>query len=91
MYLSQPIRYIPDIDEPPVTMVPKITEKLDLCSVMLRAVSPIHLEYLRNMGVASNVSVAIANNDALWGLIVCHYRNPRRIPLSSRFAVMIIQ
>lgn len=90
MYLRQPVRYIPDIDVPPIALIPNNAEKLDLSDVMLRAVSPVHIEYLRNMGVASTISVAIINNNALWGLIVCHYSKSKKIPICCRFAVMLL-
>lgn len=90
MYLRQPIRYIPDIDAPPIALIPKSAEKIDLSQVMLRAVSPVHLEYLRNMDVASAISVSIINNNTLWGLVVCHYNKARTIPLSCRFGVMLL-
>jgi light-regulated signal transduction histidine kinase (bacteriophytochrome) len=45
---------------------------LDLSHSYLRAMSPIHIKYLGNMGVRSTMSVALNYNDKLWGLIVCH-------------------
>lgn len=46
---------------------------LDLSDATLRAVSPVHLEYLRNMGVRSSMSVSITVEGRLWGLIACHH------------------
>jgi chemotaxis family two-component system sensor kinase Cph1 len=43
----------------------------------LRSVSPIHCEYLKNMGVTASLSVSIILDDKLWGLIACHHRTPQ--------------
>ena len=43
----------------------------------LRSVSPIHLQYLRNMGVAASASVSIVKDGVLWGLVACHNATPR--------------
>ncbi len=53
---------------------------LDLTWSLLRSVSPIHSQYLRNMGVASSFSVGMTRQDELWGLLVCHSRRPRLLP-----------
>lgn len=45
---------------------------LDLSRSYLRAMSPIHIKYLGNMGVRSTMSVALNYEDKLWGLICCH-------------------
>jgi light-regulated signal transduction histidine kinase (bacteriophytochrome) len=42
-----------------------------------RAVSPVHIEYLRNMGVAASLSISILVEGSLWGLVACHHRTPR--------------
>jgi light-regulated signal transduction histidine kinase (bacteriophytochrome) len=44
---------------------------------MLRSVSPIHLEYLANMGVAASMSLSLIVNGELWGMVACHHRSPR--------------
>ncbi|WP_432520840.1 SpoIIE family protein phosphatase [Kineococcus sp. SYSU DK006] len=46
---------------------------LDLSHSVLRSVSPIHLEYLRNMGVTASMSVSLVQDGQLWGLIACHH------------------
>lgn len=51
----------------------------------LRAISPIHLEYLRNMGVRSSMSISILNGGKLWGLIACHHRQPKVVPPEVRY------
>lgn len=44
---------------------------LDLKHSYLRAMSPIHLKYLANMGVHASMSISLIVNK-LWGLISCH-------------------
>lgn len=61
-------------------------EPLDLSLSLYRAVSPIHLEYLRNMGVAASLSISIIVNGRLWGLIACHHYEPRMPSFAQRSA-----
>ena len=57
---------------------------LDLTFATLRSVSPIHLQYLKNMGVRASASVSIVIDDALWGLIACHHQTPLVVPPEVR-------
>ena len=60
---------------------------LDLSGAMLRSVSPVHLEYLANMGVVSSMSVSLIDRGQLWGLISCHhYAGPHRPSVADRIA-----
>ena len=61
-------------------------EPLDLSQHALRSVSPVHLEYLANMGVVASMSISIISGGRLWGLIACHHRSPRRVPPGVRAA-----
>jgi two-component system, chemotaxis family, sensor kinase Cph1 len=63
---------------------------LDLTHSELRAVSPIHIQYLKNMGVASSFSISLIVNKELWGLIACHNYTPRFINYKLRDASKII-
>lgn len=65
-------------------------EPLDMTHSELRAVSPIHIQYLKNMGVASSFSISILVNNELWGLIACHNLTPRFISYKARDASKII-
>ena len=57
---------------------------LDLSFSQLRAVSPIHIQYLKNMGVCSSFSISLLYKEELWGLIACHNYTPRFIDYKSR-------
>ncbi|MNR11561.1 Bacteriophytochrome [compost metagenome] len=63
---------------------------LDLTHSTLRAVSPIHIQYLKNMGVASSFSVSILDGDNLWGLIACHNYTPRFINYRERESAKLV-
>lgn len=57
---------------------------LDLTNGGLRAVSPIHIQYLKNMGVDSSFSISLICNGELWGLIACHNYSPKFIDYKAR-------
>ena len=87
LYERNPIRAIADVDAQIVPVVPQVDPSgapLDLSMSTLRAVSPIHLEYLRNMGVAASMSISILSGGKLWGLIACHHQTPRDLSLRCR-------
>ncbi|WFL78256.1 HWE histidine kinase domain-containing protein [Altererythrobacter arenosus] len=87
LYLRNRFRIISDINETPVPILPEITfgdETLDLSMSTLRAVSPIHIEYLQNMGVGASLSISIVHQGKLWGLFACHHYGPRILPFSQR-------
>ncbi len=60
---------------------------LDLSLSVLRASAPVHLQYLRNMGVAATLTIAIIRQGKLWGLISCHHNTPKRPPYALRTVV----
>lgn len=88
LYLRNRIRIIPDASYTPVPVLPATTgdEPLDMSQHVLRSVAPVHLEYLRNMGVAASMSISIISGGRLWGLVACHHRSPRRVPAATRVA-----
>ncbi len=88
LYVRNLIRVIPDATYAPVVLRPAWTGDvpLDLSDASLRSVSPIHLQYLRNMGVTASASVSIVKDGVLWGLIACHNMTPRRISYDVRVA-----
>ncbi len=85
LYRRQWLRLIVDVTYEPVPLlaVPDAAGPLDLSLATLRSVSPVHLEYLRNMGSAATLTVSLIVGDALWGLIACHHEAPRRIAAST--------
>lgn len=59
---------------------------LDLSQAALRSVSPVHLEYMRNMGTLASMSVSIMVGGRLWGLVSCHDHAPRHLSWQTRMA-----
>lgn len=90
LYLRNWIRCIPDAGYRPVpiepTLRPDTRQALDLSEVLLRSVSPVHLEYLHNMGVRASMSISLIVEGRLWGLISCGHRTPRAISPAVRVA-----
>jgi chemotaxis family two-component system sensor kinase Cph1 len=91
LYLKSWLRLIFDANATPARMVPSLRADtggpLDLTFAVLRSVSPIHLEYMANMGVRSSMSISLIVGDRLWGLISClNHTSPRRISHEMRVA-----
>jgi len=61
-------------------------KSLDLTLSTLRSSSPMHIQYLINMGVGATFTIALINQGKLWGLIACHHYAPKRIPYHVRLA-----
>ncbi|MFK3844139.1 ATP-binding protein [Stenotrophomonas sp. NPDC078853] len=62
----------------------------DLSLAVLRSVSPVHLQYMRNMGTGASLSVSLLAEGRLWGLVSCHNQLPRRVPYHVRTACEFI-
>jgi chemotaxis family two-component system sensor kinase Cph1 len=94
LYTKNWLRFIPDRDYRPVAIlgVPsaKTSADLDLSFSVLRSVSPIHIEYLRNMGVGASMSISLLREGRLWGLIACHHYTPRLVPFDVRTACELL-
>lgn len=89
LYVRNRFRIIADVEAEPVPILPGVSldgEPLDLSMSALRAVSPIHIEYLRNMGVGASLSISIIIGGKLWGLFACHHYGPKLLPYSQRTA-----
>jgi light-regulated signal transduction histidine kinase (bacteriophytochrome) len=73
-------RIVADVGTAPVPIVPEVDEHgptTDLSMAILRSVSPLHAEYLKNIGVAASLWLPIMVNRELWGLFACHHYSPR--------------
>ena len=90
LYLANRVRLIADAGYRPVPIVPEVNPKtgrpLDLTFATLRSVSPVHVEYMVNMGTAASMSISILRKDRLWGLISCHNRTARVVAFEVRTA-----
>ncbi|RZK67031.1 MAG: GAF domain-containing protein, partial [Pedobacter sp.] len=90
LYKINQIRLIADVYANTSPIISVENTPLDLTNSHLRAVSPIHIQYLKNMGVASSFSISIMNHDRLWGLIACHSYTPRIINVNERESAKLV-
>lgn len=87
LYVRNIFRIISDVDDVPCVIEPREeAEPLDLSLALFRAVSPIHVEYLKNMGVRASLSISIIIDGKLWGLFACHHYSPRLPSFAERSA-----
>jgi chemotaxis family two-component system sensor kinase Cph1 len=88
LYLKSWLRLITQVDYDPAPLIPTLNPRtgkpLDMSHAILRDVSPIHREYLRNMGIDASMSISIIVSGKLWGLIACHNNSPRILPRHLR-------
>lgn len=91
LYILNTLRLIADVHYQPVPMVGQAGDAaVDMSHCILRSVSPIHVEYLRNMGVGASMSVSIVINGRLWGLLACHHMSAKQVPYSIRMSTDVI-
>ncbi len=95
LYLENMIRGIWDVNDTPVAIYPEIRESdqkpLDLTHSFLRSVSPIHVQYLKNMGLRASFSISIVVRQKLWGMLLCHHSSgPNRLNIHQRRASSFI-
>lgn len=86
LYLLNRVRIIPDVEYRPSTVVGlrEADEPLDLTYAVLRSVSPVHRDYMRNMGTAASMSFSLVIDGKLWGMISCHNASARTVPYLVR-------
>jgi light-regulated signal transduction histidine kinase (bacteriophytochrome) len=85
LYERNRVRVLADIEYTPVPLrPPPAGADLDMSLCVLRSVSPIHVQYLRNMGVRATLVVSLMVGGRLWGLISCHHYEPRFVHFEIR-------
>ncbi|MDM0014750.1 GAF domain-containing protein [Variovorax sp. J22P168] len=92
LYVINTLRLIADVHADPVALAvadPSLPP-LDMSHCTLRSVSPIHIEYLRNMGVGASMSISIVLNGRLWGMLACHHRTALRVSYAVRMACDVL-
>lgn len=94
LYVLNTVRSIGNVNASPVRILPPCNadanRPLDLSLSCFRAVSPIHIEYLQNMGVQASMSISIVIDNRLWGLIACHHYQAKPLRLEERAACEIM-
>ncbi|WP_124081567.1 ATP-binding protein, partial [Pigmentiphaga humi] len=88
LYVSNRLRCIPDTGYEPSPLLPldnPLTgEPTDLSFAGLRSVSPMHVRYMRDMGMQASMSLSLVAGNRLWGMIACHHLQPRPVPFAAR-------
>ncbi|UXY15384.1 GAF domain-containing protein [Chitiniphilus purpureus] len=94
LYRLNRVRVIHNADYQPVPVVPVLDpqtgQPLDLSHSVLRSVSPVHLQYMRNMGTLASMSISLVVEGRLWGLISCHDHMPHPVPFHIRTACELL-
>ena len=87
LYIANTVRIIPNAAYVPSHLVGlgnRSLKTFDLSSSILRSVSPIHIEYMKNMGTIASMSISIVLEGRLWGLVSGHHAEPRTVPYVVR-------
>ena len=88
LYQQNRIRVLVDVEYTPVPLRPQqcplTGSDLDMSLCLLRSMSPIHIQYLKNMGVGATLVVSLMAGGQLWGLVACHHYAPRFVHYELR-------
>ena len=88
LYETNRIRVLADVEYVPVPLRPRLLPStgrdLDMSLCFLRSMSPIHIQYLKNMGVGATLVASLMVGGRLWGLISCHHYAPRFLHYEMR-------
>lgn len=94
LYKTNLVRLIADVGSAPSPILSRPgwpeDQPLDLTHSVLRAVSPVHIEYLNNMGVQASMSISLIYRGELWGLISCHNNTPHFVDYQARQAAKFV-
>lgn len=94
LYCLNWLRLIVDVNYRPARLLPELDPlsgaPLDLSHAVLRSVSPVHIQYLKNMGIGASMSISLLNDEDLWGLIACHHRSPKFVAFEGRAACELL-
>jgi chemotaxis family two-component system sensor kinase Cph1 len=91
LYVLNTLRLIADVNYQSVPILAEPSSAaIDLSHSVLRSVSPVHIEYLQNMGVGASMSVSILVNGRLWGMLACHHMTKKQVPYAIRMACDVL-
>ena len=94
LYVLNRLRLISDVNSKPSILIPEMSpitfKPVDLSLSFLRAVSPVHIEYLKNTNIQASMSISLVKNGELWGLISCHHNSPLLLDYQKRAACEFI-
>ena len=92
LYMQNLLRLITDINYTPVpiyTIDDAEDKNLDMSLSILRSTSPIHVQYLHNIGVGATLTISLIHQKKLWGLIACHHYSPKNLSPEVRLAAQL--
>ena len=92
LYIKNLLRIIVDVNYKPVplfTIDDESSKNLDLSHSVLRSVSPIHIQYLHNIGIGATLTISLLHKGKLWGLIACHHYSPKYLSHTARLAAKL--
>jgi light-regulated signal transduction histidine kinase (bacteriophytochrome) len=94
LYLRNRVRVLVDVGYAPSPLLPRLLPatggELDMSLAYLRSMSPLHLQYLKNMGVTATLVASLVREGRLWGLIACHHYAPRNLRLALHAACAML-
>ncbi|MBL8671480.1 MAG: GAF domain-containing protein [Alphaproteobacteria bacterium] len=94
LYERNRVRLLVDVGYAPVQLAPRLSpvtgQELDMSLCFLRSMSPIHIQYLKNMGVAATLVASLVVGGKLWGLVACHHYSPRVVHYEVRAACEVL-
>ncbi|MEP6781679.1 MAG: GAF domain-containing protein [Gemmatimonadaceae bacterium] len=94
LYMRNRVRVLVDVHYEPVPIVPRHSpqtgEDLDMSMCGLRSMSPLHLQYLQNMGVTATLVASLVRDGRLWGLIACHHYSAKTVASETRAACELL-
>lgn len=93
LYLTNISRAVNDINDEGLAIdcfLPEVHE-LDLSYSVFRSVSPIHIQYLQNMGVTATHAISLVIQNKLWGMILFHnYNSPKYLDFNNHLLAQIL-
>jgi light-regulated signal transduction histidine kinase (bacteriophytochrome) len=94
LYTINLVRIVADTESVPVPLEPAVLPDtglpVDLSHSAIRSLSPIHVQYLRNIGVRASLVISLLEDGHLWGMVTCHHRSPRQVSMAVREAGKLI-
>ena len=94
LYATNPARVVVDVDAVPAALVPPLHpvtgQPLDMGLSAVRSMSPVHLAYLRNIGVRASLVISLLIDGRLWGMLTCHHLAPKPASIAQRQTAVLI-
>ncbi len=90
LYLQHHVRQVCDSDDPTYAIISNRKDAFDLTTCNIRALSPIHIQYLKNAGAQASMSFSIIVQGKLWGLVACQHSQALHIDYPKRSIGLVL-